>query len=63
MGWQASNDTQKQVKIQFASKEAAIEYAEKHNIKYEVIIAQQRKLNIKTYADNFSADRKVSWTH
>ena len=63
MGWQSSGDTQKQIKIPFSSKEAAIQYAKKQNIDYELIDPQQRKLNIKSYADNFSSERKVSWTH
>ena len=63
MGWQSSRDTQRQVKISFSSREAAIKYAERHSVDYQVIQPQTRKLNIKTYADNFSSDRKVSWTH
>lgn len=63
MGWQSSGDTQKQVKIEFSSKEAAILYAEKQGIVYDVINPQPRRLNIKSYADNFSSDRKISWTH
>ena len=63
MGWQSCGDTQKQVKIPFATKEAAIQYAQKHTVDYQVIKPQTRKLNIKTYADNFSSDRKISWTH
>ena len=63
MGWQSSGDTQKQVKIEFSNKEAAILYAEKQGIVYDVINPQPRKLNIKSYADNFSSDRKISWTH
>ena len=30
MGWQSSGDTQKQIKMAFSSKEAAIQYAKKH---------------------------------
>ena len=63
MGWQSSGDTQNQVKIFFSSKEAAIQYAEKHSVDYHVVTPQTRKLKIKTYANNFSADRKISWTH
>ena len=63
MGWQSSGDTQKQIKIVFSSKEAAIHYAEKQDIDYKLIEPQKRKLNIKSYADNFSSERKMSWTH
>ena len=63
MGWQSSGDNQKQVKIEFSSKEAAILYAEKQGIVYDVINPQPRRLNIKSYDDNFSSDRKIYWTH
>ena len=63
MGWQSSGDTQKQIKMAFSSKEAAIQYAKKQNIDYELINPQKRKLNIKSYADNFSSERRISWTH
>ncbi len=63
MGWQSSGDTQKQIKISFSSKDAAIQYAKKQGLDYEVINPQKRKLNIKSYADNFSSERKISWTH
>ena len=63
MGWQSCGDTQKQVKISFSSKEAAIQYAERHSVDYQVVKPQTRKLNIKSYADNFSSERKITWTH
>ena len=41
----------------------AIETVAKQGILYDVIPPQPRKFNIKSYADNFSSDRKISWTH
>ena len=63
MGWQASADTARQVKLRFASAEAAIGYCEAHNIAYEVLAPKQRKLRMKAYADNFAFTRVGSWTH
>ena len=51
------------MKIEYSSKEAENLNAEKQGIVYDVITPQHRRLNIKSYADNFSSDRKISWTH
>jgi len=63
MGWQASADTARQVKLQFDSEAAAVAYCEAHNIAFEVVQPKQRKLRMKAYADNFSYTRVGSWTH
>ena len=53
MGWETSKDTMSEVKLEFPSKEQAINYAKKNNIDYYVIEPQKRKLVKKSYADNF----------
>ena len=53
MGWETSRDTMSEVKLKFASKEQAINYAKKNNIDYYVIEPQKRKLIKKSYTDNF----------
>jgi|TARA_B100000945_G_C20057585_1_gene446544 ETC complex I subunit conserved region. len=53
MGWESSKDTNSQIKLNFSSKEQAIEYANKNNIKYKLIEPNQKKFVIKSYADNF----------
>ena len=53
MGWETSKDTMSEVKLEFSSKEQAINYAKKNNIDYYVIEPQKRKLIKKSYADNF----------
>ena len=63
MGWQASADTARQVRLGFNSREAAIAYCEAHDIAYEVVAPKQRKLRMKAYADNFAYTRVGSWTH
>jgi hypothetical protein len=63
MGWQASADTARQVKLYFHSSEAAIAYCKAHNIVFELVKPKQRRLRMKTYADNFAFDRVGSWTH
>ena len=53
MGWQTSNDTMSEVKLEFASKNQAINYAKNNNIDYYVIEPQKRKIIKKSYSDNF----------
>ena len=53
MGWESSSDTNSQIKINFSSKEQAIEFANKNNIKYKIIEPNKKKFVIKSYADNF----------
>ena len=53
MGWETSEDTMSEVKLEFPSKEQAISYAKKNNIDYFVTEPQKRKIIKKSYADNF----------
>ncbi len=63
MGWTGSSDMLDQVTLTFESKAAAEAYAKKHGLAYKVEEPQQRKPKIKSYAENFSADRRFTWTH
>ena len=53
MGWESSDDTFTELKLEFSSKELAIEYAKKNNIDAEIIEPRKRKTVKKSYADNF----------
>lgn len=53
MGWTGSGDTQAQVSLTFASKEAAQEYAARYGIVARVQATPPRALKIQAYADNF----------
>ena len=53
MGWESSSDTYSELNLYFKTKELAINYAKRNNIKYEIIENKKRKITIKTYADNF----------
>lgn len=63
MGWTSSPDTKPQIELQFETKEAAIAYATKHDIDYQLVEPKTQRLSLKTYADNFKADRDGQWTH
>ena len=54
MGWESSNDTMGEVKLEFSTKDKAIEYAKNNNISYKVIEPNKRKFIIKSYAENFT---------
>ena len=53
MGWESSNDTYTELKLEFSSRELAINYAKKKKIDYEIIEQKKRKTIKKSYADNF----------
>ena len=53
MGWVTSKDTMSEVKLEFSTKEQAINYAKKNNINYHIIDPQKRKIIKKSYSDNF----------
>ena len=54
MGWESSNDTLSELKMDFTTKEKAIEYAKKNKIEFELIEPKERKIVIKSYSDNFT---------
>ena len=53
MGWISSKDTMSEVKLEFDTKEQAINYAKKNNLNYYVLEPQKRKIIKKSYSDNF----------
>ncbi len=54
MGWESSTDTLSELKLEFPTKELAIEYANKNKIDFDVVEPQKRKIIKKAYADNFT---------
>lgn len=65
MGWTSSDDTQTQVRLRFATKEAALDYAAAQGIEAAVQEPKERKPNLRTmgYGENFATARKGAWTH
>ena len=53
MGWESSDDMLTEIKLEFSSKELAVNYAKKKKIDYEIIEPKKRKIVKKSYADNF----------
>ena len=52
-GWAGSGDTREQVRLGFATSEAAIAYAEKEGLAYTLIPAPEKTLKLQAYSDNF----------
>ena len=44
MGWESSTDTFSELKMNFTTKEKAIEYAKRNKINYELIEPKKRKI-------------------
>ena len=53
MKWESSSDTYSELSLEFTSKDLAIDFAKKNNIDFEIIEPKKRKINKKSYADNF----------
>ena len=53
MGWESSTDTFSELKMDFTTKEKAIQYAKKNKIEFELIEPKKRKIIKKSYSDNF----------
>ena len=54
MGWESSTDTYGELSLEFKSKQLAINYAKKNRINFEIIEPNIKKINKKSYADNFT---------
>ena len=57
MGWETSKDTMSEVKLEFSTKEQAVNYARKNNVDYYIIEPQKGKMIKKSYSDNFLKDK------
>ena len=53
MGWVSSKDTMSEIKLEFSTKEQAVNYAKKNNIEYYIVEPQKSKIIKKSYTDNF----------
>ncbi|MEO8723142.1 MAG: ETC complex I subunit [Sphingobium sp.] len=52
-GWAGSGDTKQQLRLTFATVEAAKAYAEREGISYHVTLPIPKTLKLQAYADNF----------
>jgi hypothetical protein len=54
MGWESSSDTLKEVKLKFATKDKAVDYAVSNNIDFSIIEPKKKTFVIKSYEENFT---------
>jgi hypothetical protein len=52
-GWAGSNDTNPQVRLTFATRDAAVAYADRNGLAFHLVPAAPAKLKLQAYADNF----------
>jgi len=52
-GWSGGADTQSQVRLTFATLDAAKAYAEREGVACHVLPPAERKLKLQSYSDNF----------
>ena len=57
MGWSGSRDTDKQLRLWFSTREAAIAFAQARGLSFTVIAPHARVVRPKSYADNFAFNR------
>ena len=53
MGWESSEDTLSELKLEFSSRDNAVNYAKRKKIDFEIIEPKKRKIVKKSYANNF----------
>src|SRR3954451_14342323 len=64
MGYTSSDDMRSQVRLEFDTKEEAIEYATRNGLASQVSEpAPERVRPAIAYSDNFRRDRPQPWTH
>ncbi len=63
MGWTSSRDVRTITRLEFATKEEAVAYAERNAIPYSVSEPKPRRHQPKSYSDNFKFGRIGRWTH
>ena len=63
MGWVGQGDTRNQLRMRFDTREAAIAFCDKHGLSYQVSEPKVRRMQHKSYSDNFKHDRDKNWTH
>lgn len=63
MGWTSSADMKQQLRLNFATKEEATAYCERHGIPYRVHENKEPTRRVIAYSDNFAFDRRSPWTH
>ena len=59
MGWSGGSDIKNQIKLKFSSLNDLERYAERNKISLEIIKPKEKKVIIKSYADNFTKNTGI----
>lgn len=57
MGWTGSQDMMDEVQLTFATRQEAIDYAQRNGLEFEIREPQMRIIKPKSYAANFAFNR------
>jgi len=60
-GWPSSHDTQVQAPLRFRNRTEAEDYANSHQLDFAVLEPHFANMKPKSYAENFSPNRKRDW--
>jgi hypothetical protein len=63
MGWTSSGDMKRQLRLNFATKDEAVAYADKNGLSYRIEESKPAPRKILSYSDNFRSTRRDLWTH
>ena len=63
MGWNSSDNTNKQIKLSFPNLDDAKSWCLKNELLYEIEDQSYKAIKPKSYSSNFSSARRTSWTH
>jgi hypothetical protein len=63
MGYTSSDDMRSQIRLEFETKEEAVDYAKRNGIAYQVSEPKERVRPAMAYSDNFRHGRTQPWTH
>lgn len=63
MGYTSSADMRRQIRLAFATRDEAVQYAERRGIPYRVEEAHEPTVKKLSYSDNFRYGRPQPWTH
>ncbi len=63
MGWVSGGIDSGQIRLHFSSAAEAASYCRAHGIDFELAESAPVSRKPKSYAENFSANRKIPWSH
>jgi ETC complex I subunit-like protein len=64
MGYTSSDDMRSQIRLEFETKEEAVDYAKRNGIPYQVSEPPKDRVRPAiAYSDNFRRDRTQPWKH